>query len=232
MNSTFIIKLILIIGGLFISVSDITGYDDPIYHTPIRWNRLRYPLCHKDETIGKKTNNATRKLKRHKGLSVTEQLYSKRIQVLNINSAYVQTDPDLSPETMLLKAVEFRNEALSIADSTIKSNRYLTEKLYEESITLFEKCIKLYPFFPDCSYELGRTLYAFGDTQGAIDQFKNALKKDPHYYPAHLGLGLSFYRLGEDEKAINHLKEYIKHDPPEEYALQAKSILQKIDRKK
>jgi len=81
------------------------------------------------------------------------------------------------------------------------------------AISRLKDALKLDPARCDALVELGRSLYAVGDTKESVRAYELALAKDSGSRAARAGMALTFYGVGEYGRAVEHLQVILQQDP-------------------
>src|SRR5262249_26440168 len=74
------------------------------------------------------------------------------------------------------------------------------------------------PKFAKAHSNLGNTLRATGNLEGAVACYRKALALDPKFAPAHVGLGNALYAQKDLKGAIAHLEQALDLDPEDALA--------------
>jgi protein O-mannosyl-transferase len=90
---------------------------------------------------------------------------------------------------------------------------YERNKVWENSITLYDDIIEKYPNVILAYSNRGSAKITQGDYAGAIADFNMAIERDPYYVPAYNNRGLAYRKMGEYEKALNDYNIAIRISP-------------------
>lgn len=81
------------------------------------------------------------------------------------------------------------------------------------AISRLKDALTLDPTRSDALVELGRALYAVGDTNESVRAYELALAQDSDLRAARAGMALTFYGAGEYDRAVEHLQAILQQDP-------------------
>jgi tetratricopeptide (TPR) repeat protein len=139
--------------------------------------------------------------------------------------------PELAAESCWAKGIVMREYALLPVPGADHLPQSQSDDRLRQAVGYFDKCVQLNPHFTPGQYELGVTLRAIGNPQGAIDCFQKVIDDDKDYGPAYFGLGLATATVGDSRKAIEYLKQFIERAPTGSYADDARSEIQRLESK-
>ena len=92
-------------------------------------------------------------------------------------------------------------------------NALVDAKRPREAIEHYQAAVRLDPkaFMPH--YNVANTLFALGDTAGAVADYESALRLKPNFPQAHFNLGLVFAQSGRLTEAVEQFETVLKLDP-------------------
>jgi tetratricopeptide (TPR) repeat protein len=105
---------------------------------------------------------------------------------------------------------------VEIVDATLSDNLGLaleSKGRFDDTVTHFQRALKLMPDDAKVHNHLGRALASQGNATLAINHFEHALRVDPDYARALLNLGVVLRRVGRTREAGEHLREALRKDP-------------------
>jgi tetratricopeptide (TPR) repeat protein len=82
-----------------------------------------------------------------------------------------------------------------------------------ESVSHFERSLKLKPGSPEVYNNLGNALSKLGREREAIKSYKEALKLRPKFAVAYFNLGTALSKMGDTKQAVTQYRLAIKHKP-------------------
>lgn len=167
-----------------------------------------------------RTGDANRAIKKAKKKnlrkSIISQLKSKINQKTVAVGVSIQQDPPLDKVQHLVALLQNRQlqEAVMTSIQLIKTFSssallfniqgviYEKSAQFEKAVASFEKAIEIKPDYPDPLSNMGNTLKAMGDMDGAIEMYNQALKIEPNHFESHYNMANLLYRRNDFEKAI------------------------------
>lgn len=90
-----------------------------------------------------------------------------------------------------------------------RGREYLRKGLYKEALTVFRKVLALYPDHLLAYLEIGRTLKAAGDYEGAIRAFRKVPRSSPAWGEARAELAMLYGMLGKEDEERRCWKEVV-----------------------
>jgi len=90
---------------------------------------------------------------------------------------------------------------------------HAARKQHQLAISRLKDTLMLDPTRSDALVELGRALYAVGDTKESVRAYELALSQDSSSRAARAGMALTFYGLGQYGQAVEHLQAILKQNP-------------------
>ncbi|MBC8434627.1 MAG: tetratricopeptide repeat protein [Desulfobacterales bacterium] len=91
-------------------------------------------------------------------------------------------------------------------------------RYWKNSITLFERTVRITHNNPVGQYCLGYSLEFKGRLKEAVYHYKEALRDSPGFVKVHNNLGAVLLRQGKTTEAVSHFREAVKHNPDSEVA--------------
>jgi VWFA-related protein len=82
-----------------------------------------------------------------------------------------------------------------------------------EAVKLLQQARRLDPELPNLPYELGRALYAIGDTTEAEVELREAVRRAPNSAPSHNQLGIVLFQLGNAKASLEEFRAAAKLAP-------------------
>ncbi len=108
------------------------------------------------------------------------------------------------------------------------ANIYYRQGKYKEAKAYYEQTIELAPAYAPAHFELGRTLEALGDLQGAWIHYKEAVQYSPRWAAAQFHYGRLSYRFGKIVAARYSFEQVLKLAPDSDLAKAAIQYLNKM----
>ena len=102
--------------------------------------------------------------------------------------------------------------------------------LHERAATVLENLVTRHPGNPDYLFALGHARFSSGDLGAAERSFLDALDLEPGHLKALFALATVLEREGELEKARDRFVEYLIRDPEGEWAAEARSRVEMLNR--
>ena len=84
---------------------------------------------------------------------------------------------------------------------------------FDEAAAAFRQAVDAAPTSVRARVNLGSSLAALGDTEGAIQELRAATDVDPENLPAHFNLGVLLAGQGDDEAAVEQFRAVIERAP-------------------
>ena len=114
------------------------------------------------------------------------------------------------------------NDERAVADSHFRLGTVLRDQElgkakdaqnYKEAISHLEAAIAMFPDFPECRNELGRTYDIIGRYPDAIEQFTQAINGHKYYAKAWSNRGVAWWHDGNWDNALADCRHAIEIDP-------------------
>jgi len=102
--------------------------------------------------------------------------------------------------------------------------------LYERAATVLEDLVIRHPKNPEYLFALGHARFGSGELDAAEKRFLEALSADPGHLKSLFALAAVLERKGELEKARDRFVEYLVRDPEGEWASEARSRVETLNR--
>ena len=153
-----------------------------------------------------------------------------------------------------LDAVEIYNEGLDLASQgdyagAVESFRGALERdsdfadasfnlavtyrklgLHDKAATVLEDLVMRHPENPEYLFALGHARFSSGELAGAERSFLGALSADPGHLKSLFALAAVLEKEGKTEKARDRFVEYLIRDPEGEWAEEARSRVEELNR--
>jgi len=94
-----------------------------------------------------------------------------------------------------------------------QATAHAARRQHQLAISRLKDTLTLDPTRSDALVELGRALYAVGDTNESVRAYELALAQDSDLRAARAGLALTFYGVGEYDRAVEHLQAILQQNP-------------------
>lgn len=141
------------------------------------------------------------------------------------------------------KAIESYNRAIEEAKKDEKMGKEITAKAlagignchlkkedFETAQSFFKQSIDTYPENEALAYNVGEIYFSSQKLDEAIQYFTIATQIKPDWPPPYYKLGLVNLNKADYEKAREHLKKFLELEPGSELAVQAKNILNELEK--
>ena len=102
--------------------------------------------------------------------------------------------------------------------------------LHDKAATVLENLVTRHPKNPEFLFALGHAHYSSGGLGAAEKRFLEALSADPGHLKSLFALATVLEKEGKIEKARDRLVEYLIRDPDGEWAVEARSRIEKLNR--
>jgi tetratricopeptide (TPR) repeat protein len=101
----------------------------------------------------------------------------------------------------------------------------------DEARAAFERALALDATQPEARYNLGNLRDEAGDTDGALAEWYQAIALDPDFADAHFNIGAALVESGAFGPGARHLERYLALRPDGDAAIEARAMLQAIEKK-
>jgi tetratricopeptide (TPR) repeat protein len=99
--------------------------------------------------------------------------------------------------------------------TSTEQNASIKSELTNEALLHFKQALKIYPYFFNINYDVGRVYTILNNSDSAIHYFERAVAIDTLLPDIYLKLGDMYSAKGNFEKSNFHLKKYIASTPSE-----------------
>lgn len=142
---------------------------------------------------------------------------------------------DLAAEGDFAGAVERFRSALErdpgFADASFNlAVTYRKLGLHDRAATVLENLVTRHPGNPEYLFALGHARFSSGDLRSAERRFLDALEAEPGHLKSLFALATVLEKEGKIEKSRDRLVEYLIRDPEGEWAVEARSRVERLNR--